>query len=393
MIPGGAAAEVSTMTRLPRALRLAVLAAALAAALAAGEGGAQTTVCQPKGEVHACVAEGFAPILQNDITQAREEAVLDAQRRSIEQVSGVFVDSETITRNQMLFDEMVRTRARGLVQNTAVLESGKVGDGEFRVKIEAWVKAGDVKGAIPDLIPELSVVVLLPEQNMGQPRSQPVVENEVVTRLADAGYRVLDPGQLGRIAERDQLAARLRGDDRLARELGLRFLANLLIIGEATTDPSQSTQGITSAYARVTARIMEAETGRVIPGGNVSLAQVRGFHTNMPAAGERALLAAAPQAADRLRQALDGYFKRKERRLEVRIKGLPSLDDYRGAKAFLEKLRWVNGSSEGGWSRDESLIVLNYPEKTLYLAARIKEEKRYRLIEFDRNRILLEYRP
>lgn len=379
------------MTRAAR-FPLALVALAVLSTLVPTWLRAQATLCQARGEIHACVAEGFAPIVNNDLAQARDEAIADAQRKALEQVSGVWIDAETITRNRMLFDELVRTKTRGVVQNTNVLEAGKTPDGEFRVKLEAWVKAADVQERLPDLVSELSIIVLMPEQNAGQSQAQPVVENEIVTKLSDANYRVLDPAHLQRIAQRDQLAARLRGDERTARELGLRFLANLIIIGEATAQPSQNTQGIVSAHARVTARIIEAETGRIIPGGNISLAQVRGFAQNTGTAGERALGNAAGPAAERLLQALDAYFKRKERRVEVRIKGLPSLDEYRAAKAFFEKLRWVSGAAEGGYSRDESLIVLTYPEKILYLAARIREEKRYRLVEFDRNRILVEYR-
>lgn len=353
---------------------------------------AQATLCQPRGEIHVCVAEGFAPIVNNDQAQARDEAEADAKRRAVEQVSGVWIDAETITRNRMLFDELVRTKTRGVVQNSNILESGRTPDGEFRVKLEAWVKAADVQERLPELVSELSLVVLMPEQNGGQPQAQPVVENEIVTKLADAGYRVLDPLQLQRIAQRDQLAARLRGDERTARQLGLRFLTNLIIIGEAAAQPSQSTAGIVSAHARVTARIIEAETGRIIQGGNVSLGQVRGFAQNATTAGERALASAAGPAAERVVQALDAHFKKRERRVEVRIKGLPSLDDYRAAREFFGKLRWVSSATDGGYSQAESLIVLTYPEKILYLAARVREEKRYRLLEFDRNRLLVEYR-
>jgi len=379
------------MTRAAR-FPLALVALALLGTLVPTWLRAQSTVCQPRGEIHACVAEGFAPIVNNDLAQARDEAIADAQRKALEQVSGVWIDAETITRNRMLFDELVRTKTRGVVQNTNVLEAGKTPDGEFRVKLEAWVKAADVQERLPDLVSELSLIVLVPEQNGGRAQTQPVVENEIVTKLADANYRVLDPAHLQRIAQRDQLAARLRGDERALREIGLKFLANLIIVGEATAQPSQNTQGIVSAHARVTARIIEAETGRVIPGGNVSLAQVRGFAQNAGTAGERALGKAAGPAAERIVQALDRYFGQKNRRVEVRIKGLPSLDDYRAAKDFFGKLRWVSGATDGGYSQDESVIFLMYPEKILYLAARIREEKRYRLLEFDRNRILVEYR-
>jgi hypothetical protein len=217
------------------------------------------------------------------------------------------------------------------------------------------------------------------------------VENELVSKLVEAGYRVLDFATVQKLVKRDQLAALLRGDEQAAREIGLRFLSNLIVVGQATTRFSQNNQGIVSAYARVTARAIESETGRIV--ANVSVDQVRGFGASPEAAGERALVNAAKPSAERLLQALDGFFKKKERRIEVRVRNLPSLDEYRRAKAFLEKQRWVSEVAEGGFASEVSLLTLTYPEKTLYLASRLGREPRYRLLEFDRSRIFMEYKP
>jgi hypothetical protein len=231
---------------------------------------------------------------------------------------------------------------------------------------------------------------MIPEENLGRAHAQPVVENEIVSRLVGSNYRVLDHAQVGKVAARDRLAALARGDEDAAREIGLRFLSNLIVIGQASTRVSQNNQGIVSAYARVTARVMEAETGRVV--ANIALDQVRGFGRDETAAGERALAAAAKPAAEQLVDALNKYFKVKERRVEVRLRGVPSLDEYRRAKAFLEKQRWVSDITEGGYGADDALILVTYPEKTLYLASRLGREARYSVREFDRTRILVDYR-
>lgn len=370
-------------------VRALLTAAALAVCSLAVD--AQPSACRPQGEVHVCQVEGFGSIINSDTAQARDEALIDARRRALEQVAGVTVDAETITRNQALFDQIVRTQTRGLITAERVLEEGALGDGRFRARIEAWVKAGEAQERLASLVSELSFIVLLSEQNLGQDQSQPIVENEVVRRFLDAGYRVLDHAQVERVARRDQLAALRRGDSQAAREIGLKFLANLIVIGQATTRPSQNTQGIVSAHARVTARVIEAETGRIV--ANVSLDQVRGFGTSAEAAGERALAAAGQPAAEKIVEGLAGYFGSKERQIEVRIRALPSLDEYRRVKMFLEKQRWVSAVAEGGYAGDQSLLRITYPEKTLYLASRIGREPRYRLVEFDRNRILLDYRP
>ncbi len=361
----------------------------LAAAL--GTAGAQSTSCRQQGDLHVCEAEGFGTVFGGDLAQARDEALIDASRRALEQVAGVQVDAETITRNQALFDQLIRTQSRGIIQSVDVLEEGKLPDGRYRLRVSARVKAGEVKDKLESLVSELALVVLIPEQNLGQPTAQPIVENEVVSRLEEAGYRVLDYATLQKLAKRDQVAALLRGDEQAAREIGLKFLSNLIVIGQATTRFSQRNNGIVSAYARVTARAIESETGRIV--ANVSLEQVRGFGRSAETAGETALGNAKKAAAEQLVQKLDAYFKKKERRLEVRVKSLPSVDEYRRAKAFLEKQRWVSGVEEAGYAPEVSVITLVYPEKTLYLASRLGREPRYKLLEFDRARILMEYRP
>jgi len=352
--------------------------------------GAQDAVCRTQGAVHVCQTEGFGAILDNDTAQARDEALIDARRRALEQVAGVQVDAETITRNQVLFDQLVRTQTHGLIQADRVLEEGPTPDGRYRARIEAWVKAADVQDRLGSLVSELSMIVIVPEENLGRPKAQPVVENRIWWRLVRAGYRVLDHAQVQRVAARDRLAAVARGDEDAAREVGLKFLSNLIVVGQAATRVSQNNQGIVSAYARVSARVVEAETGRVI--ANVALDQVRGFARDDIGAGERALTAAATPAATQLLEDLNKYFKVKERRLEVRLRGVPSLDEYRRAKTFLAKQRWVSDVTDGGYAADESVILVTYPEKTLYLASRIGREPRYRVREFDRDRVVVDYR-
>lgn len=346
--------------------------------------------CTKQADVYACRTDGFGTVLNEDRAQARDEAIIDARRRALEQVAGVQVEAETIVKNQALFDQLVRTSTTGIIQYDRVLQEGLTNDGRFQVKLEAFVKAGDVQQRLESLVSETSILVMIPELNAGQIQSQPVVENEIVSKLVDGGYRVLDYSQVQKVAQQAQTAAVLRGDKQAAQEMGLKFLSNLIVVGEASARFSQNNQGLVSAYARVTARAIEADTGRVV--ANISLDRIRGFARDEIGAGEDALARARKPAADQLAQALDGYFKKKERQLEVRIKKLPTLDEYRRAKALLEKQRWVGGVTEGPFSEDESVIMVTYPEKTLYLATRVGREPRYKVLEFDRNRILVEFR-
>lgn len=137
--------------------------------------------------------EGCGTIIGGDISQAKDEAVIAARVKALEQVAGVHLDSDTLLQNEILFDAVVRTRATGYIKADRILSENQRPDGTYCVQIEAWVIPGELREKLQSLVSELAIVVVLPETNMGAPNAPPVVEGEIVQRLVDANYRVFDP--------------------------------------------------------------------------------------------------------------------------------------------------------------------------------------------------------
>lgn len=342
------------------------------------------------GQVRTVQAEGYGTVVAGDTAQARDEAIIDARVRALEQVAGVFVDSRTLLENEMVLDAMVRDRTQGLVTSYRVLKEGPTGDGRYRVVIDARVVPEEVKQTLQGLTSDSSLVVMIQETNIGQVHGPPIVENAVITKLVEAGYRVAEPGQVLKIRERDRMKALLENDLDTIKAIAGRFLANRMVMGRALSEPSQVTQGIVSARARVSIRVVEAESGQIIV--NREIGDVRGFDLAQDRAGQKALRAAGDAAVEYLLEQLDQHFKRKERTLEIRVKGLSSIADLQRFTRLLGSLRWVSGIQEKGFAPTESVITIRYPEKTLYLAGRIAREPGYRVIQYDRSRVLIEVR-
>lgn len=341
-----------------------------------------------QAQPRAVTAEGYGTIIGGDTAQARDEAIIDARVRALEQVAGILIDAKTLMENEMLLDSMVRDHTQGLVTSYKVLKEGPTGDGRYRVLIEARVVPDEVKQKLQGLTSDFAMVVMIQETNLGKAHGPPIVENSVITKLVEAGYRIADPEQVLKIRERDRMKALLENDLDTIKRIAGRFLANLLIMGRALSEPSQVTQGILSARARVSLRVVEAETGRILV--NREIGDVRGFDLAMDRAGQKALRSAGDAATEYLLEQLDQHFKRKERTVEVRVRGLASLEDLQRFKHLLQQLRWVSEIQEKVYDPSESLIALRYPEKTLYLAGRIGREPGYRVIQLDRSRILIE---
>jgi len=76
--------------------------------------------------------------------------------------------------------------------------------------------------------------------------------------------------------------------------------------------------------------------------------------------------------------------------VEVRVRGLGSVEDFQRFRNLLQGLRWVSDVQEKAYDPGESVVTVRYPEKTLYLAGRIGREPGYRIVQFDRTRVVVE---
>ena len=82
-------------------------------------------------------------------------------------------------------------------------------------------------------------------------------------KFVEIGYRVLDPSQIVALKKSDDYK---KGIDNptVAAELGRRFGADIIIVGEAFSESAPDFNGMKSCRARVEARAIETSTGRIL---------------------------------------------------------------------------------------------------------------------------------
>ena len=61
-------------------------------------------------------AEGVAAILNGDTDIARDKAIVDAQRKAVEQAAGVLISSESLVENYDLLSDRILTQSSGYIQ-------------------------------------------------------------------------------------------------------------------------------------------------------------------------------------------------------------------------------------------------------------------------------------
>jgi len=245
---------------------------------------------------------------------ARDAAVWDALRQAVEQALGAFIQSESIVENYQLISDNIFSKTAGYIQKYHILEE-VFRDDLYRVKIKAYVVSGKLENdlaAIGLLMLQKHkprVMVVIPEQHLARRKvPDPAGETEIIKRLLEKGFKIVDQSQVKRIRYNDQVRAALAGDDKTAAKIGLQYGAEVIIVGEAFSEFATSggvLGSMISCRARVEARAIRTDTGEIIAADGKYAA---GIDISENIAGKKALQNAGGQLGDYLiTQILSGW--------------------------------------------------------------------------------------
>jgi len=247
--------------------------------------------CSPIAEAQVAEkvleAEGAAAIRSqtpDGLLRAKDEATNRALRAAVEKGVGALVDSETMVQNFQLLDDSIYSQVKGYVKSYDVLMDNHGADGIYRVRVRAVV-------ALARLTKDIQALNIIREKK-NNPRVM-IVFNELIDGVQQQGnlaastmertfqrldFPVIDKAQMQAIKERD--AAISYANPAKAVALGRRFGAEVVIVGDATSDlvDSNIAYGVSVfAYeARLSAKAIKVDTGRILTTTSVSSGQVHG---------------------------------------------------------------------------------------------------------------------
>jgi hypothetical protein len=268
--------------------------------------------CVAQAEDKPVVAEGVAAVVQRRIDMARDQALEDALRKTVEQAVGTLVEAETSVQKGRLIDDLVRTGSKGYVKSYRIL-SERQNENIIRVAIEAVVDMDNLEtdlaamGLLYQRVRQPRLMVMVLERHAGRLTLDPAGETEIIQQLIQKGIRVVDQAQTQRIRESDQVRKALQGDKEAARQIGLRYDAEILIIGEASSEKVM--QGgvlgnMVSARARLDARAIRTDTGEILAAdgqmaASVDLSEQLAGRKALTEAGGRWIAVSLPVVLDR----------------------------------------------------------------------------------------------
>lgn len=249
-------------------------------------------------DVQRVTVEGIDAIIGSNQMLARDKALEQALRAAVEQVAGTVVSSETLVENFQLVNDRIYAKAKGFVQSYNIVSEGPVGDGTYKVVVEAVVSKKMLADSLKDLV-ETSLqltnkprtLFMIAEQQLGDeawkawwtqigvagvPVGQPVdlntTENTFLQEFTDNGFPVVDLAA----ATRNMKVSNAYGvsdlTDRQVRELGEQMTAEMVIYGKAYVKqgPQILNSPMYSIPANISVRVVTTDTGRVLTSANES---------------------------------------------------------------------------------------------------------------------------
>lgn len=277
-----------------------------------------------EGEEVVIEVEGYAVVREGNLVRARELAVSDGLRSAVEQVVGLLVDSRTRVRNYELIEDSILIRSTGYVAGYEILSTWLV-EGTLGVRLRVRVRREELIRDLDHLQLTLvrandpRIMVIIPEEHLRRPVPDPAAETEIIRRLVDAGFRLVDQAQVAKVRNSEVLRQVLAGDEEARRRLATEYDAEILVTGEAFSEFVGNFRGLISCRARVEVRVIRADTGEILTAYSV---HESGVDISEAAAGKKALTKAGSSIADYLIQAIPARLAGSRRGIQVFVRNL-----------------------------------------------------------------------
>lgn len=260
---------------------------------------------------YGVVVVGRAPAT-GDAAADREAALAQARRRAVEQAVGVIVDATVRLENQLLIEDEVYTKSKGLVTNEVVTGEREV-DGFYEVTLSCDVEDLGLAAELDRLKNAVIVTVTVKD---AAPAESRLVEGIIRERLVAAGYACLDAAYLGGADGQKDFA----DADTLPRSelqtMGRKYLAQVILYGEVSTSDAGIVQdelpyvgenpleGLRVARAAGNARAVDTSSGQILAERQARPGEFRGFGEDEEAAAADALVRLASSYAAYFDEAL-----------------------------------------------------------------------------------------
>lgn len=216
------------------------------------------------------VVEGEAVInVSQDV--AEKAAIAQALRNAVEQVSGVYIQSETKVKDFQTMSDEIYTKASGYISDNELIEK-KVKNGTVVVKVKATVSLEPLVEKLKKLglLRKWTIAVLMNSKDSNQ--FAETASTAINEQIIENGFRVVDRDVMSSVEQPDILEQVSKGNYLAASKLLRDNAVDVLIVGKASTinisGNNYNAYGVdvslNSAKGIIDAKLVRTDTGEML---------------------------------------------------------------------------------------------------------------------------------
>lgn len=217
------------------------------------------------------VVEGEAVVnVSKDV--AEKAAISQALRSAVEQVCGVYIQSETKVKDFQTVSDEIYTKASGFVSESELLDS-KVKNGVVTVKVKATVSLEPLVEKLKKLglLRKWTIAVLMNTKESSQYAE--TATTSINEKILENGFRVVDRDVMSSVEQPDILEQVSKGNYLAASKILRDNAVDVLIVGKASTinistGNNYNAYGVdvslNSAKGLIDAKLVRTDTGEML---------------------------------------------------------------------------------------------------------------------------------
>ncbi len=297
-------------------------------------------------------AEGVGEVVGGDRAIARDQAIEDALRKTVEQAVGTLISPEGMEQHFQTLRDRIYPQSQGYIRNYRILSENPE-TFLHRVTIQAAVAMEDLEKHLQDLgvltrqVDKPRITVLVAEQNVGRPsyyfrwgegtEGAPLstAENAILEKFRERGFETLDPGGQGQSLKIPPGLRVTDLDDRAAAAIAKQADAEVVIVGKVLAKSGGAIGGTSmkSAQASITLRAVQVRDARVL---SAAFGNAAAVHTEENKAGSEAIRKASAKVAEKLTEDIIRNFRKAvepaSTALQLTVFGLTGAEELRRFK-------------------------------------------------------------
>lgn len=338
------------------------------------------------------VATGRAAIYHGDLAGARERAVRAALLRGLERYAGVRIEATTWIDRGELIEREVRAHTHGYVQSFEVLGSRREGD-ELLVEVRLTVAEQPMADSFRRWLSSTTTLLLVRERHQSVPTTDGILAAALAEPLAASALMIPSLEQQRELASRVPDGFYRDPDPQGVRELGLRWLAGLVVVADADTRSLETaadsvgyrvaaevTRPVFAAFGRLS--IFDGLSGRLL--ATRRFADHRGADAmDSDRAAGRARARLAQELRGFLIEELARYLQETGFPLRVVVTGAAAEGGGRRVADVLRGVRWIDSVELEQEEPGRSVLLVRCRENPIYVVEELRQAAELEIVHFD----------